>query len=79
MKYDKYGVKEEDFSSIYPALSRKWRQTESEGEALKLEKYQNVHYFYIYCRIENVFIRFYHDLNEIYLWFIQFLCLPSNF
>lgn len=38
MKCGKHGVEEEDLGSIHRVLSTKWRETESEGETLNLEK-----------------------------------------
>lgn len=41
MEYGEHGVKEDNFGAIYPALSKEHRETEPEGEMLKLEKHQS--------------------------------------
>lgn len=77
MKYGKHGVKEEDSGSIHSVLSRKWRKTESEGETLNVEKNQNGSFISLLYSRDFFLIRFYHDLSEIFLWFMWFLCLPK--
>lgn len=74
MKYDKHGVKEEDFGTIYPELCKEWSETESEEETLKLEKHQNGHNLYLHCGIVIFFYWFFLSWLE---WNLSLVCTVS--